>query len=106
MATKARFYEVTLKNGHREWTELHAAPSKKHLSSAMINPDVNVVSIKPIGWQKVDARPSDESNDPEFYANVKGHDTVINKGMLGYKYLTQQLLPQVDDVKKFISDER
>lgn len=106
MATKARFYEIRLKNGHTEWTERLAAPSKKHLGGAMNNPDVNVLSIKSVGWQEVVVRPSDESNDPEFYAKVKGIDTVINKGMLGYKYLTQQFLPQFEGINEFISNER
>lgn len=106
MATKARFYEVRLRNGHHEWSEYRAAPSQSHFDGAMVNPAVKVVSIKSVGWQEVFVRPNDENNDPEFYAKVKGSDIVINKRMLGYKYLTQQFLPQFEEIKEFISNER
>ncbi len=106
MAKKARFYEATLKNGYKQWTVIYAAPSEEHLIGAMSHPHVSVVALKHIGWETVDVRPNDGTDAHEFNAKVKGTDTVINEGMLGYKYLTLQFSLQVKKVKEFIQDQR
>jgi hypothetical protein len=97
MAKKARFFEVTLKDGHKEEKIIRPAQRGSDLKKAMENQHVKVVKIKSLNFQKVSAKP-DEDDRVMFCAQIDGASVNIYEGEQGFDYLTQQFPEKVEQV--------
>ncbi|MFJ2358517.1 hypothetical protein [Pseudomonas fluorescens] len=102
MAEKTILYEVVLKNGHGEFTELHVGPTKDRIRKAIENADVRVESIKSLGQKKVDVEPGD-IDVVGFSVRLTDDESVkFNSSCLGYGFLNFKFKPQVEELKKEI----
>ncbi|WP_460077034.1 hypothetical protein [Pseudomonas sp. H2_C01] len=103
MAEKTILYEVVLRNGHGEYSELHVGPTKDRIRKAIENKDVKVESIKSLGQKKVDVEPG-EIDDVDFSVRVNDEEVVkFNSTCLGYNFLNFKFKPQVEELKNEIN---
>ncbi|ALZ75398.1 hypothetical protein [Rheinheimera sp. F8] len=101
MAKKARFYEVTTKNGYGEQKKIVSAPKKSLIASVFETPDVQVSNIEYLGFKEVIARPNAENNDVSFVVpSLDG--LTIDRNQPGHKTLSLQFDDKVKQVYKYL----
>jgi len=106
MATKTRLYEVTLRNGHRKWTEIYPAQSEASLRSELIfSDDIKIIEINSLDWGQVTAQPNFETDTVAFCVAYQDKEIFISNNDIGYSHLMQQVPNQVKNVNDFFNDE-
>lgn len=96
-------HEITLKDGHRTWTDVVAGPSKKQvLNNLNLSPHVSLVSVKSLPWQAFTARPNDSNTGVEFVS--QDLELTVGSNNWGYSYLIDQFPQQVAEVVDYLND--
>lgn len=88
--SKVCFYQVQLRNGHSQWSEVVPAHSAAHAEAYNNNPDLRV-EAKFIGFHDVDVN---FNGDVIFFAC----DREFEPNNVGYDYLYNQLLIEVNQM--------
>ena len=99
MATKARFYKLTTKNGHGENTVIISAPKKSVIPAVFENENVKVTQVEHLGFQRVDTVENDNMSDVKFIVPDLNGLTIQNND-IGFKSLSIQFDEQVSEVYK------
>ncbi|AUO48107.1 hypothetical protein [Pseudomonas ogarae] len=103
MAEKTILYEVTMRNGHGEFSELHVGQTKDRIRKAIENRDVKVERIKSLGQKKVDVAPG-EIDDVEFSVRLSDDEVIkFDSSCIGYAFLNYKFKPQVEELKEEIN---
>lgn len=102
MATKARFFKVTVLDGNGSHVSFEAAHSEPDLRSS-ITPLLSIYQklekIEHIGYRIVDTNPDEENDAVEFSVQRKsGGRWYCYVGDLSYPYLKQQFSKNVQDI--------
>ena len=105
MATKARFYEVTVKNGFGEEKHIVNAPKKSLIGGVFENKNVKVTNISYLGFKKVEAQLDEDRENVEFSVPELNNLT-IRRGEVGYNSLTQTFDNKVKGVQEIIEQIR
>ena len=107
MAKKVRLYEVTLKNGHKEWKEIYPAQSEASLRSELNYPkDIKIIDIKCLGWsQEIYAHPDNETDALAFTITHQGKDTTIFDEGIGFNHPVQQCPDKVKEFNDFLNSD-
>jgi hypothetical protein len=102
-ATKARFFEVTVRDGHGQSNRIVPAFSKEDLLSNLDIPsNEKLLGIEHLKHHVVKATPNEDEDAVEFVAKVRGVEVRVNPSDQGYGYLRQQFPKQVKNVEDYI----
>lgn len=109
MATKARFFKVTVRDGNGSGISFEAAHSEDDLRNS-IKPKLssyqNLESIQHLGFRIVDTNPDEENDAVEFSVQLKsGGRWYCRIGDFSYPHLQQQFAKNVKNINDFY-DER
>lgn len=103
MAEKTLLFEVTMRNGHGEFSELHVGQTKDRIRKAIENRDVKVERVRSLGQKKVDVIPG-EIDDVEFSVRLNDDEFVrFDSSCIGYGFLNYKFKPQVEELKEEIN---
>lgn len=105
-AKKARFYEVTIRDGHEPYKRFIPAQSKSDLLNNIVIPkNEKLLGVKHLNHHAVEAVPDDESETASFTVNIAGKEMRVGQNDQGYNYLRQQFPDQVKNVEKYFADK-
>lgn len=109
MATKARFFKVTIRDGNGSQIYFQAAPSEADLRNC-IKPQLSTYQklelIEHLGFRIVDTNPDEENDAVEFSVQLKsGGRWYCHIGDFSYPHLQQQFAKNVQNINEFY-DER
>lgn len=108
MATKARFFKVTVGDGHGSHISFHAAHSEPDLRNsinAQLNSHQKLESIKHLGFRVVDTNPDEENDAVEFSVQLKsGGRWYCRIGDFSYPHLQQQFAKNVQNINEFYEE--
>ncbi|GFM73727.1 hypothetical protein PSCICL_47190 [Pseudomonas cichorii] len=109
MATKARFFKVTVLDGNGSNVSFQAAQSEQDLRNIimpLLSPHQRLEKIEHIGFRIVDSEPDEENDAVEFSVQRKsGNRWYCRIGDISYPFLTQQFAKNVKNINDFY-DER
>lgn len=107
MAKKTIVYEVVTKNGHGTETQFYVGTTKQHLKKALETKDVKVETVKSLGQKVVIVQPDlDQYNSAAFKIDLDGSATLeITPNDLGYEFLRDKFLPQVDALENDLKSQ-
>ena len=90
MAQKARFFKVTIRDGHGDNFHYYPAHSKDDLlNSLRLLPTEKLISVDHIGWFDVSVSPDEYISNVIFIAKIDIGNVFFERGDLGYEYLWQ-----------------
>ncbi|MBX8528567.1 hypothetical protein K5D32_02770 [Pseudomonas cichorii] len=102
MATKARFFEVVIKDVHNTRHEAFAAQSEADLRNKLdIHPLELLVSLSHLGFYPVEADPDEENNSVVFSAQLPSGAWFCYVGGLSHPYLMQQFSATVGNINEY-----
>jgi len=99
MATKARFYKVTTRNGRGEDSKIVSAPKKSVIPSVFENENIKVTNVEHLGFKEVITDLNYETEAVEFKVPELG-DLKVQHNNVGYKSLELQFDEQVSEAYK------
>jgi len=109
MATKARFYKVTIHDGHGTSVSFEAAHSEQDLCNRitpLLSDYQRLESIQHIGYRIVDSNPDEENDAVEFSVQRRdGGYWYCRIGDFSYDHLTQHFAMNVQNINEYY-DER
>jgi hypothetical protein len=104
-AKKARFFEVTIRDGHQPRTRVVPAFSKGDLLGRLHLPrNEKLLRTNHLDHHEVEAYPNGD-DDVAFVATVRGEEIHYSPGDQGYDYLRQQFSSQVRKVEDFLASK-
>ena len=104
MAKKARFYEVTTRDGYGDTTKIYTANKKILLEQTLSTQTTKVVEVKSLGWKSVSVEIDSETEKPMFCAEISGKNVYITNGDLGYKNLTTLFYDKYQSTQQIIHE--
>ena len=103
MAQKARFFKVTIRDGHGDNFYYYPAHSKDDLlNSLRLPPAVKLISVDHIGWFDVSVSSDEYISSVRFIAKIESGNMFFDRGDLGYEYLWQLFPKKASQEIEFI----
>lgn len=108
MATKARFFKVTVLDGNGPHVSFHAAQSEPDLRNNILqqlNPHQKLESIKHLGFRIVETSPDEENDAVKFSVQLKsGGWWHCQLGHFSYPHLQQQFAKNVKEINDYYDE--
>ncbi|QGT81602.1 hypothetical protein [Pseudomonas coronafaciens] len=105
MANKTRFYKVTARNGHGNYSFFVPAHSESDLRNTLVIPQNELlIEVIFVGFIEVASVPDEENNAVEFRAYVADNYWNCFIGQHGYSYLVQQFSGDVTNINNFYQE--
>lgn len=104
MASKARFFNVTLVNGYGSHQYIFPSQNKTDLRIKLSTSETRVADVDYIGWFSVNVVPDESGTYPEFIAEIDGKTIAVRPDNPGYPYLRQQFGADYQDVEDYIKN--
>lgn len=104
-AKKARFFEVTIRDGHQPYKRVIPAFSKGDLLEKLHVPrNEKLLGTDHLKHHEVEAYPNDDG-DVAFATTILGEEIHFGPNDQGYEYLRQQFSRQVRKVEDFLASK-
>lgn len=104
-AKKARFFEVTIRDGHQPYKRIVPAFSKGDLLEKLHVPsNERLLGTVHLNHHVVEAYPNDDG-DVAFVTTILGKEIHFGPHDQGYEYLRQQFSRQVGKVEGFLASK-